>query len=127
MRGSQHLFALLIGILGFVGVANEAHAGQYVLHFHGRSQGSWTSNTTTGTRMPLADVAGYGWTNKTFVYNGNTRIASTETDSTTNPNSVNYALRTYCGSGTGNTCIVHCYSAGCYRAEKAIDDIRAGV
>jgi hypothetical protein len=40
---------------------------------------------------------------------------------------VNHALRAYCGSGSGNVCIVHCYSVGCFRAKKAIDDIRAGV
>jgi hypothetical protein len=122
----KKLLALAFGILGGLAGLQEAQAGNYVLHFHGRSQGSWTSNTTTGVRMPLADVAVNGWTNKTFVYNGNARIIGNETDSSIDVNSVNYALRTYCGTGTGNACIVHCYSTGCYRAMKAIDDIRSG-
>jgi hypothetical protein len=119
--------ALALGTLvGLAGLSEAQAAGNYVLHFHGRSQGSWTSNTTTGARMPLADVAANGWTNMTFTYNGNARIIGNETDSSIDVNSVNYALRTYCGTGTGNACIVHCYSAGCYRAMKAIDDIRSG-
>jgi hypothetical protein len=121
------LLALVFGAVGAVTALPEtASAGNYVLHFQGRSQGSWTSNTTSGTRMPLADVAVNGWTNKTFTFNGNARIISNETDSSIDVNSVNYALRTFCGTGTGNACIVHCYSTGCYRAMKAIDDIRSG-
>jgi hypothetical protein len=121
----KKLVTVSLGLLGgLAGLAN-AHAANYVLHFHGRSQGSWMSSEG-GARMALANVATNGWTNKTFSYNGNARIVSNETDSTTDVNSVNYALRTYCGTGTGNACIVHCYSAGCLRALKAIDDIRAG-
>jgi hypothetical protein len=124
----KKLTALVFAAVGAMTVTAlpEASAGNYVLHFQGRSQGSWTSNTTTGTRMPLADVAANGWTNNTFTFNGNARIISNETDSSIDVNSVNYALRTFCGTGTGNACIVHCYSTGCYRAMKAIDDIRAG-
>jgi hypothetical protein len=122
----KKLLALAVGLLGGLAGMHEAQAGNYVLHFHGRSQGSWTSNTTTGVRMPLADVATNGWTNMTFTYNGNARIIGNETDSSIDVNSVNHALRMYCGTGTGNACIVHCYSTGCYRAMKAIDDIRAG-
>jgi hypothetical protein len=127
MRARSLLAALVVGSLGMFALGGEAHAGNYVLHFQGRSAGSWTSDSPGDSRMPLAAVSGQGWVNKTFAFNGNARIASPETDSTTNPNSVNAALRTYCGAGTGNSCIVHCYSAGCYRAMKAIDDIRSGV
>jgi hypothetical protein len=122
----RKLLAFAVGVLASTAAAvPSAHAGNYVLHFHGRSQGSWMS-TDGGARMPLANVSANGWTNKTFTYNGSARIIGNETDSSIDVNSVNYALRTYCGTGSGNVCIVHCYSTGCYRAMKAVDDIRSG-
>lgn len=117
--------ALIAGILA-VATAAPAVAGNYILHFHGRSQSGWKTDSL-GARMVLADTTGTTWVNKTFTYNGNARLTSTETDSTTNTQSVNYAIRTYCGTGTGNTCIIHAYSTGCNRTDKAIDDIRNGV
>jgi hypothetical protein len=118
--------AVAVAALAVLSLAPRVEAANYVLHFQGRSQGSWHSTTSSGARMPLADVASRGWTNLAFAFDGNARITSVETDSPTRVGSVNHALRTYCGTGTGNACIVHCYSVGCYRALKAIDDIRAG-
>lgn len=117
---------LLVGFAVLALAAPVASAGNYILHFQGRSQAAWKSDPS-GARMTLAATSGTTWINKTFTFNGNARIVSTETDSTTNVNSVNYAIRTYCGTGTGNTCLIHAYSTGCARADKAIDDIRNGV
>lgn len=118
--------ATLLGALIVLSLASTADAGNYILHFQGRSQSAWKSDSL-GARMVVADTSGTTWIDKTFTFDGSARLASTATDSTTNPQSVNYALRTYCGSGTGNSCIVHCYSMGCLRMAKAIDDIRNGV
>lgn len=116
---------LILGVAALA-MAVPAEAANYILHFQGRSQGSWKSDPN-GARMTLAATSGTTWINKTFTFNGSARLTSTETDSTTNTQSVNYALRTYCGTGTGNTCIVHAYSTGCARVDKAIDNIRNGV
>lgn len=117
----------LVFALGATAVAAPAaDAANYILHFQGRSQSGWKTDAN-GARMTLANTSGTTWINKTFTFNGNARIVSTETDSTTNTNSVNYAIRTFCGTGTGNTCIIHAYSTGCARAKKAIDNIRNGV
>lgn len=116
---------LVFGIAALA-MAVPASAANYILHFQGRSQGSWKSDPS-GARMTLAATSGTTWINKTFTFNGSARLTSTETDSTTNTNSVNYAIRTYCGTGTGNNCIIHAYSTGCARVDKAIDNIRNGV
>jgi hypothetical protein len=118
--------ATLLGAVLVLALAPTADAGNYILHFHGRSQSAWKTDSL-GARMVVADTSGTTWIDKTFTYDGSSRLASTATDSTTNTQSVNYALRTYCGTGTGNNCIVHCYSMGCLRTSKAIDDIRNGV
>jgi hypothetical protein len=109
-----------------VAAAPAAEATNYIVHVQGARQAGWKSDPN-GARMVLANTTGTTWINKTLLFNGSARLTSTETDSTSNTNSVNYALRTYCGTGTGNTCIVHCYSAGCLRTSKAIDNIRNGV
>src|SRR5690349_15592949 len=106
-RGKLVGLVLLVSVVLVLG-GSAASAGNYILHFQGRSQATWKSDPT-GARMVVADIAGTTFVDKTFTFNGNARLTSTETDSTSNPGSVNYALRTYCGSGTGNTCLVHCY------------------
>jgi len=122
----KHLLAVVFGLSTIVAGSSIASAANYILHVHGRSQQGWKSDPN-GARMVLADTSGTTWINRTLAFNGNARLTSTETDSTTNTNSVNYAIRTFCGTGTGNTCIVHCYSTGCLRVDKAIDNIRNGV
>jgi hypothetical protein len=123
---SNRAAQLIASMIVVAATAPAADAANYILHFQGRSQQTWKTDAS-GTRMVLADTSGTTWVNKTFTFNGNARLASTETDSTTNTNSVNYAIRTYCGTGTGNTCVIHAYSTGCARTAKAIDDIRNGV
>ena len=85
----------LVFALSVTAVAAPAEAANYILHFQGRSQSGWKTDSL-GARMTLANTSGTTWINKTFAFNGNARIVSTETDSTTNTNSVNYAIRTFC-------------------------------
>lgn len=120
----RNLLSTLIGISVFVIGIQVASAWNYVIHVQGRSQQTW-KHDSTGQRMVLASLPS-GWSNVTLTMNGNARITSTETDGS-GVNSVNGAIRTYCGTGTGHSCIIHCYSAGCLRVNKAIDNIRNGV
>src|SRR5438552_3025465 len=99
----------LVIALGLVLAAGEARAGNSVLHFQGRSWGSWNGET----------VGQSTWTTRTFNFNGSARLDSPETNVV-----VRGAIATYC-SGAGNNCVIMCYSAGCSRVLKAVDDLRA--
>jgi hypothetical protein len=92
-----------------VGAAGPAFAGNYVVYLQGRGWASWNGET----------VSASGWTNVTLSYNGNAVLNGPETNTT-----VRNAIGTYCSGG--NSCIVHCYSAGCNRMLKAVYDLRAG-
>jgi hypothetical protein len=112
--------AVAIGMAG----ASSAFAGtNYILHFQGRNWSSWQSNraNTSGATLYESRSGSSGWTDVTFNFDGNVRLANTSVD-----NAINSWIRSYCGSATANTCILHCYSAGCNRVKKAIDDIRNG-
>ena len=85
-----------------------AWAGNYVVYLQGRSWSSWNGETVTAT----------GWTSVTLAYNGNERLNGNATNVT-----VKNAISTYCSGG--NSCVVHCYSAGCSRMLKAVYDLRA--
>lgn len=101
--------ALLVGIGLMSGLLPvRAEAEQYILYLHGRTETTWKHGTAT--------VA--GWTNVTFQYDGNASLAN-EAVSTV----LNDAFTRYC-SGE-NLCIAVCFSAGCMRALKALDDITA--
>ncbi|HEY2747269.1 MAG TPA: hypothetical protein VGL86_21755 [Polyangia bacterium] len=88
----------------------SAGATNYILYFHGRGEASWTNETANGSN----------WTNVTFSYNGNARLADTTTDTY-----VRTQIKNYCNT-SANACIIECYSAGCNRVLKAVDDLRAG-
>ena len=88
--------------------AARAHAENSILYVQGRAWGSWSSEKVT---------AG-GWTQRTLDFNGNARMDGAETNVT-----VRNAIASYCSGA--NSCIVVCYSAGCNRVLKAIDDLRA--
>jgi hypothetical protein len=92
-----------------VGLSAPAFAGNYVVFLQGRSWASWNGET----------VSASGWTSITLAYNGNAVINGPETNTT-----VKNALSTYCSGG--NSCIIHCYSAGCLRMLKATYDLHAG-
>ncbi|MGZ3406244.1 MAG: hypothetical protein ACXVAN_07345, partial [Polyangia bacterium] len=92
-----------------VGLSAPAFAGNYVVFLQGRSWASWNGETVNAS----------GWTSITLAYNGNAVINGPETNTT-----VKNALSTYCSGG--NSCIIHCYSAGCLRMLKATYDLHAG-
>jgi hypothetical protein len=107
MRRATLAFVLLA--LGTVlASATEARAENSVLHFQGRSWGSWNGEI----------VAQSTWTTRTFDFNGSSRLDSPETNVI-----VRGAIATYCSGA--NNCVIVCYSAGCGRVLKAIDDLRA--
>jgi Somatomedin B domain len=89
--------------------AASAHAENTVLHFQGRGWGSWNGETVTQSAQ---------WTSRTFNFSGNSRLDSYDTNVT-----VRNAIASYCSGA--NNCIVVCFSAGCSRVLKAIDDLRA--
>jgi hypothetical protein len=96
--------------------AGSASAGQYVIHLHGRGNQCWPgsgSDCSTGRYVPSVP----GWTNVTLTYNGSDALESS-VDGT-----VRSTIQNYCGSG--HSCVVHCYSAGCLRMLKAVSDLRA--
>lgn len=105
MRRAQ--MRLMVAVAVVLGFATEATAGSYIIYAQGRSWGSWKTDT--------ASVSGYS--NITLSYDGNKRINSSSTTTVKN------AISSYCSGG--NSCIVHCYSAGCLRTHKAIADLRA--
>lgn len=81
---------------------------RFALYFHGRSMKNWSPQVANAS----------GWTNVTFSYDGSSRINSDATNVV-----VKNGIADKCGSG--KQCVIHCYSAGCYRAFKAISDLRA--
>ena len=95
----------LVLLLGFTA---PAHAGNYVLFLQGRGWASWNGET----------VSASGWTSVTLAFNGNAVINGPETNT-----AVKNAMASYCSSG--NSCIIHCYSAGCMRMLKAVYDLHA--
>lgn len=88
--------------------AGVADAGSYVLHIQGRGWNNWSAEKPAMS----------GWTNVTLSFNGSAKLNGYETNTT-----VRNAVATYCGSG--NSCIIHAYSAGCLRMLKAVSDLRA--
>lgn len=90
-----------------VGFVKEAKAGNYIIYAQGRSMKSWTPATANAS----------GWTNVTLGYDGSQALTGTATTILKN------TIATYCGPG--NSCVVHCYSAGCLRTLKAVSDLRA--
>lgn len=102
------LAAAAAAAVATVGFTSEAQAGNYFIYLQGRSMTSWTP--------AVANVT--GWTNITMSYNGSKAL----NDSTVNT-TIKNTISTYCGSG--NSCVLHCYSAGCLRMLKAVSDLRA--
>ncbi|MBI2395654.1 MAG: hypothetical protein HYV09_39175, partial [Deltaproteobacteria bacterium] len=106
MRKLVAALVAAVAIPAAVTVVSEARAADYIVYLHGRGWSSWNGE--------VANVP--GWTNVTFGYNGSARINGNETNNVVKP-----ALRQYCTAG--NRCVVHCYSAGCYRLLKASYDL----
>lgn len=91
-----------------VGFTSEAQAANSFIYLHGRSMNSWTP--------ALANAS--GWQNITLGYNGSKALNDVGVNDT-----IKNTIATYCGSG--NSCVIHCYSAGCLRMFKAVSDLRA--
>jgi hypothetical protein len=103
-RTLPSLFILLFIVL----TAGPALAGNFVVHVQGRGWNNWNGETASLS----------GWTNVTLPFNGNSKLNGNETNVI-----VRDAIANHCTNG--NTCIVHCYSAGCLRVLKAVSDLRA--
>jgi hypothetical protein len=119
---NKKLAALIATMI--VGGSTSALAAQnYILHFQGRSWSAWQANkaSTSGTTIYESRSNSSVWSDVTLSYDGNARIANATVDG-----AINSSIRSHCGTATNNTCIIHCYSAGCMRAKKAITDIRNG-
>ena len=99
---------LVASLFTLLALATPARAGNYIVYLQGRSWASWNGET----------VSASGWTSVTFSFNGDAPLNGNETNVT-----VRNALSTYCSGG--NSCIVHCYSAGCLRMLKAVYDLHA--
>ncbi len=106
----RKLLASVVVVLAGLSVAPApAEAYQYIVYLQGRGWKSWNGQ--------LASVS--GWTNVTLSFDGNRPLL--DTSSSTVNTQVKNALTTYCAGS--NTCVVHCYSAGCLRLLKAVSDI----
>ena len=111
---------LIAALTAAVAVAAVAYApdaaATYIVNLHGRSMQTWThdGDVSLGNWKNYAAVQ----TNVYLGYNGSTSLADPNTDSF-----VRGRIQTYCSSG--NSCILHCYSAGCLRMVKAVSDLRA--
>ncbi|HEX4422303.1 MAG TPA: hypothetical protein VH165_30530 [Kofleriaceae bacterium] len=90
----------LLVLCTVLGVAGSAHASNYIVYLHGRSQTSWPAAAYLG--------APAGWSQVTFSYNGSASLGDSATQTT-----INNTIATYCGSG--NQCVLVCYSEGCPR------------
>ncbi len=100
---------IVLALLVSLALAGEARAGNSVLHFQGRGWGSWNGEIVTQSAA---------WTSRTYNFSGNSRLDSADTNVV-----VRGAIASNCSGA--NNCIIVCYSAGCSRVLKAIDDLRA--
>ncbi len=91
-------------------VSAPAEATNYMFHMQGRGWKGWDN---------MQSVSATGWTNMYFNYDGNSALTNTTTTS-----EINTAFINYCNTGA-NSCVVLCYSAGCLRLVKAVQDLRA--
>lgn len=93
------LLTVIVSAISALGTA-PAEAGNYIVYLHGRSMNGWPGNALLG--------APAGWTHVTMNYDGSASLAN---GSVRGP--ITDTIAAHCGSG--NQCIVVCYSAGCAR------------
>jgi hypothetical protein len=86
-----------------------ASAANYIMYIQGRGWTNWSS-------AEKVNRSGTSWLEETIAFNGGSSIRGPETTT------VRTRLEQRCAVGTGNTCVVVCYSAGCLRLLKAIHD-----
>jgi hypothetical protein len=103
------LLAIATLLLIISTAATTASAANYIVYAQGRG---WT-NWSTAERV---NVSGTSWQTVTVAYDGGSSIRGPATTT------LRTTLEQKCAAGTGNTCVVVCYSAGCLRFLKAIHD-----
>lgn len=114
------LLASLIGLAATV-PATVASADNTVLYTQGRGWAGWNSETVSAT----------GWNNRKLSYDGNAPIRDKSgcSGAACADSVVRNAIYGEChgndANGVVNKCVIVCYSAGCLRTLKAIDDLRA--
>jgi hypothetical protein len=118
MRSLLAALAAAAVVTAGVTVTKDADAALYILNLHGRSMKAWTHDGTDSYGNKQWKNFAYVGTNVFLGYNGSASLADASTDSF-----VRDRVITYCSSG--NTCVIHCYSAGCLRMVKAVSDARA--
>jgi hypothetical protein len=98
--------ATFLVITAAVGTASAAN---YIVYAQGRGWTNWSS-------QERVNVSGTSWQTVTVAYDGGASISGPATAT------LRTQLEQKCAVGTGHTCIVVCYSAGCLRFLKAIHD-----
>ncbi|MBA3460501.1 MAG: hypothetical protein H0T46_11100 [Deltaproteobacteria bacterium] len=105
----KSLFAAVVAVVVMSQTA-PAEAANYVFHMQGRGWKGWDN---------MQSVSATGWTNMYFNYDGSSALTNSTTTS-----EINNAFINNCNT-TANSCVVLCYSAGCLRLVKAVQDLRA--
>ena len=114
------IVSTLIGI-AVLASAGIASADNTVLYIQGRSWANWNSET----------VAAGAWNNRTLAFDGNAPIkdksgcSGTACADSIVRNAIIAECNGYDATGAQNKCVIACYSAGCLRLLKAVDDLRA--
>jgi hypothetical protein len=114
---------ILVGLgiaIGALAVSERAEAANYVVHLHGRGNDCWVGNGSDCAQQRYTPSLP-GWTMVTLSYNGSDMLDDAK--STGVDTLVRNTISSYCGSG--HSCVVHCFSAGCMRMLKAVSDLRA--
>jgi len=106
MRALIAIATFLVMSAAAVGTASAAN---YIVYAQGRGWTNWSS-------QERVNVSGTSWQTVTVAYDGGASMNAPATAT------LRTQLEQKCAVGTGNTCIVVCYSAGCLRFLKAIHD-----
>lgn len=105
----RQLIVISVVVAALAGTVAVAQAANKIIYVHGRGQ--MTFNTAE-----RVNVSGTSWQPVALSFDGGASINGPATAT------VRTALEQQCAVGTGNTCIVVCYSAGCLRFLKAVRD-----
>ena len=117
----RNTLALLVGAVVVLVSSGVALADKTVLYVQGRGWQNWDSET----------VSASGWNNRKLTFDGNAplRDKSGCSGAACADKIVRDAISQECrgndANGVANQCVIHCYSAGCLRVLKAVDDLRA--
>jgi hypothetical protein len=104
----KSLVSGIIGIVALAALPSAANATNYILYLQGRGWGTWDNMQSAST----------SYTNHFLTFDGNKPLNDAGVIST-----INNAILNDCRGA--NTCVIHCYSAGCLRMQKAVSDLKA--